>query len=102
MSFFHDVMMWQVVVSQIVLNWMIQNYIMGMKTKHVSKQSSSTHFQNDIHSMNLHHVDCLWLKTCFDYNSKTNSNLLISHVICNSLSSIFFVENCKKYILVLI
>jgi hypothetical protein len=29
--------MWQVVISQIVLNQMIQNYIMGMKTKHVNK-----------------------------------------------------------------
>jgi hypothetical protein len=101
MSFFHDVIMWQVVVSQIVLNWMIQSYIMGMKTKHVSKQSWSTHFQNDIHSMNLHHVDYSGLKTCFDYNGRTNL-LLLSHVICNSLSSIFCVENCKKYILGLI
>jgi len=75
---------------------MIQSYIMGMKKKHVSKQSWSTHFQNDIHSMNLHHVDCSGLKTCFDYNGRTNLNLLLSHVICNSFSSIFFVENCKN------
>jgi hypothetical protein len=102
MSFIHDVMMWQVVVNQIVLHWMIQSYIMGMKAKHVSKRSWSTHFQNDIHSMNLHTVNCLWLKTFFDCNGWTNSNLLFFHVICNLLSSIVFVENCKKYILVLI